>query len=119
LYVFQKIKGGQGGRELKKMGLGEFLWEETYLNFEILPYKWGRRKIKVENKIKVTRGKSKFTSNSPTRLKQLSLFLLNSSLIKYIFFLASIIICKNSQFWQKSNLQFISILISMLLKKCA
>jgi hypothetical protein len=71
--------------------------------------KWGRRKIKVGNKIKVTRGKSKFTNNSPTRLKQLGLFLLDSSLIKYASFQASIIICKNSQFWQKSKLQFIVI----------
>jgi hypothetical protein len=37
LYLSQK-KGGQGGEGPKKTGLGEFLWEESDLNFEILFY---------------------------------------------------------------------------------
>jgi hypothetical protein len=38
LYVSQKMKGGWGDRGPKKTGLGEFLWEESDLNFELLTY---------------------------------------------------------------------------------
>jgi hypothetical protein len=32
------MKGSQGGGGPKKTGLGEFLWEESDLDFEIFPY---------------------------------------------------------------------------------
>jgi hypothetical protein len=38
LYISQKVKGGRGGGGPKKTGLGEFLWEESDLKFELLPY---------------------------------------------------------------------------------
>jgi hypothetical protein len=38
LYVSQKIKGSWDSGGLKKIELGEFLWEESDLNFEILSY---------------------------------------------------------------------------------